>query len=192
MGRMVEVGRFKRPFILAHLMCQICEQSQILLFFFSKDDEFMTNWLLKTEPDAFSIEDLAACGDAGEPWNGIRNYQARNFLQQMQPGDRVLLYHSSCAVPAVVGEGTVISEPYPDPDALNPESPYYDPKSRADQPRWWVVDVRYQRHWPTPVTLKSIKQQPELADLPLLKQSRLSISPVSDDHWQALERLSNS
>ncbi|MHA7878853.1 MAG: EVE domain-containing protein [Saccharospirillum sp.] len=149
----------------------------------------MTHWLLKTEPDSFSIDDLAACGARGEPWNGIRNYQARNFLQQMRPGDKVLIYHSSCAVPGVVGEGVVISEPYPDPDALNPHSAYFDPKSQADKPRWWVVDVRYQQHWATTVTLKTIKQQPELAELPLLKQSRLSISPVSETQWQALARL---
>lgn len=170
-------------------MWQICEQSQILLFFFGKDDEIMTNWLLKTEPDSFSIEDLAACGAEGEPWNGIRNYQARNFLQQMTPGERVLIYHSSCAVPGIVGEGVVIGEPYPDPDALNPDSPYYDPKSQADRPRWWVVYVRYKQHWPNTVTLKRIKQQPELGDLPLLKQSRLSISPVSDEQWRVLERM---
>lgn len=184
------VCRFKRSFILAYPMWQICEQSQILLFFFGKDDEFMTNWLLKTEPDAFSIDDLEACGARGEPWNGIRNYQARNFLKQMKPGDRVLIYHSSCAVPGIVGEGIVINEPYPDPEALDPKSPYHDPKSKADQPRWWVVDVRHVQHWPETVTLKTIKQQPALSDLPLLKQSRLSISPVSDEQWQALERLS--
>ncbi len=79
------------------------------------------------------MDDLQACGDNGEPWNGIRNYQARNHLRAMRPGDRVLIYHSACAEPAVVGEAEVISEPYPDPDALNPESRYFDPKSSADQ-----------------------------------------------------------
>lgn len=149
----------------------------------------MANWLLKTEPGEFSLQDLEQRGAAGEPWNGIRNYQARNFLKQMQPGDRVLIYHSACAVPAVVGEGEVISEPYPDPDALNEASPYFDAKSSAERPRWWVVDVRYRMEWPNPVPLKSIKQTPELASLALLRQSRLSVCPVADDEWNALYRL---
>lgn len=151
----------------------------------------MKNWLLKTEPESFSIEDLASRGNGGEPWNGIRNYQARNFLRQMNPGERVLIYHSSCAVPGIVGEGVVISEPYPDPDALNPNSTYYDPKSRPDKTRWWVVDVRYVKHWSKVVSLKVIKQTEALSDLVLLNQSRLSISPVTDEQWYQLSRLTN-
>lgn len=152
----------------------------------------MANWLVKTEPGEFSLQDLKDRGKAGEPWNGIRNYQARNFLRQMKPGDCVLIYHSACAVPAVVGEGRVISEPYPDPDALDESSPYFDPKSSADNPRWSVVDIRYERTWPEPVPLKIIKQSPALASLALLRQSRLSVSPVSDEQWQALSQLSKS
>lgn len=150
----------------------------------------MANWLAKTEPNEFSLDDLAACGDAGEPWNGIRNYQARNHLRAMAPGDRVLIYHSACAEPAVVGEAVVVSEPYPDPDALNPESRYYDPKSSADQPRWTVVTIAFRKRWPKPVPLKLIKQTPALAGMALLRQSRLSVSPVSDAHWAELEGLS--
>ncbi|MEP4548282.1 MAG: EVE domain-containing protein [Saccharospirillum sp.] len=146
----------------------------------------MANWLLKTEPDVFSIDDLAAAGKQGEPWNGIRNYQARNFLREMTPGDRVLIYHSSCAEPGIVGEGEVISAPAPDPDALNPESPYYDPKSSADNNRWSVVQIRYVRHWPGVMSLKTLKAVPELENMALLRQARLSVSPVTDAEWQHL------
>ena len=150
----------------------------------------MANWLAKTEPDEFSLDDLEARGKAGEPWNGIRNYQARNHLRAMVPGDRVLIYHSACAEPAVVGEAEVISEPYADPDALNPESRYFDAKSSADNQRWTVVKVAFRKRWPKPVPLKQIKQTPELAEMPLLRQSRLSVSPVSDEQWSVLQRLS--
>lgn len=150
----------------------------------------MANWLVKTEPDEFSLDDLQACGEAGEPWNGIRNYQARNYLRAMVPGDRVLIYHSACAEPAVVGEAEVISEPYPDPDALNPESRYFDAKSSAEKPRWTVITLAFRQRWPKPVALKQIKQTAGLAEMVLLRQSRLSVSPVSDEQWSALERLS--
>ncbi|MEX0624895.1 EVE domain-containing protein [Saccharospirillum sp.] len=149
----------------------------------------MTNWLLKTEPDVFSIDDLAAAGVKGEPWNGIRNYQARNFLREMTPGERVLIYHSSCAEPGIVGEGEVITGPGPDPDAVNPESPYFDPKSSANNNRWSVVQIRYVRHWPGVVSLKAIKAVPDLEQMVLLRQSRLSVSPVTNAEWQRLERL---
>lgn len=149
----------------------------------------MANWLLKTEPDVFSIDDLATAGKQGEPWNGIRNYQARNFLREMASGDRVLIYHSSCAEPGIVGEGEVIGEPTPDPDALNPESDYYDPKSSTDNNRWSVVQIRYVRHWPGVVSLKAIKTVPELERMALLRQARLSVSPVTEIEWRHLEQL---
>lgn len=149
----------------------------------------MANWLLKTEPDEFSLDDLEAKGAEGEPWNGIRNYQARNFLKQMQPGDRVLIYHSSCAVPGVVGEAEVIGEPYPDPDALNPSSKYFDPKSSTEQTRWWVVMVRFKRRWSQTVSLKTLKQQPGLDAMALLRQSRLSVSPVTDKEWEIISSI---
>ncbi|WP_028671112.1 EVE domain-containing protein [Saccharospirillum impatiens] len=149
----------------------------------------MANWLLKTEPDVFSIDDLAHTGKKGEPWNGIRNYQARNFLREMTPGDRVLIYHSSCAEPGIVGEGEVISDPVPDSDALNPESPYFDPKSSADNNRWSVVQIRHVKHWPAVISLKTIKTVPELESMSLLRQARLSVSPVTDAEWRCLEQL---
>lgn len=149
----------------------------------------MANWLLKTEPDVFSIDDLAKAGKKGEPWNGIRNYQARNFLREMTPGDRVLIYHSSCAEPGIVGEGEVIGGPKPDPDAVNPESDYFDPKSSTDNNRWSVVQIRYVKHWPGVISLKTIKTVPELEQMALLRQARLSVSPVTDTEWQRLETL---
>lgn len=148
-------------------------------------------WLLKTEPDAFSLEELAARGDAGEPWNGIRNYQARNFLRQMSVGDSVLVYHSACKVPGVVGEAVVIRSAYPDPDALEPNSPYFDAKSTPEANRWSVVDVRYVRHFRRTVTLQEIKKDERLAGMALLKQSRLSVSPVTEKEYRVLSSLSD-
>lgn len=150
-----------------------------------------TVWLLKTEPDAFSLEELAARSDKGEPWNGIRNYQARNFLRQMAVGDRVLVYHSACKVPAVVGEAVVIRSAYPDPDALDPNSPYFDAKSTLEDNRWSVVDIRYVCHFKRAVTLQDIKQDERLADMALLKQSRLSVSPVTEKEYRVLSSLSD-
>jgi predicted RNA-binding protein with PUA-like domain len=149
----------------------------------------MANWLLKTEPDVFSIDDLASLGAEGEPWNGIRNYQARNFLREMAPGDRILIYHSSCDRPGIVGEAKIIRGPEPDPDALNPESAYFDPKSGADNNRWSIVTVRFVRYWPEVLSLKEIKADPELASMALLRQTRLSVSPVTDTEWQRLGSL---
>jgi predicted RNA-binding protein with PUA-like domain len=141
----------------------------------------MACWLLKTEPDTFSIDDLASRPGQTEPWDGVRNYQARNFIRDgMQLGDEVLIYHSSCAVPAVVGEALVASAPRPDPSQFDPESPYCDTGSDPANPRWLLVDIRYQRHLQRPVPLAELKQQAEaLGDFALLKRSRLSVMPVS-------------
>ncbi len=142
----------------------------------------MACWLLKTEPNTFSIDDLASRPGHTEPWDGVRNYQARNFLRDgMRVGDEVLLYHSSCAVPAVVGLARVASVPRPDPTQFDPESPYCDPGSDPDHPRWVLVDIRYVRHLPRPVPLAELKQHANaLGDLALLRRSRLSVMPVSD------------
>lgn len=141
----------------------------------------MACWLLKTEPDTFSIDDLASRSQQTEPWDGVRNYQARNFIRDgMQLGDEVLIYHSSCAVPAVVGLARVASAARPDPSQFDPESPYCDAGSDPANPRWVLVDIRYQRHLPRPVPLAELKQHTEaLGDFALLKRSRLSVMPVS-------------
>lgn len=151
----------------------------------------MAVWLLKTEPNEFSIDDLSAQGQQGEPWNGIRNYQARNFLRQMKVGDLALIYHSACAVPAIAGLSEVISEAYPDPDALNPDSRYFDLKSSPDNNRWSRVDVRFVHKYHQPLSLKAIKAEPALAEMKLVNSSRLSVSPVTPTEYQTLCTLLN-
>ena len=145
---------------------------------------------MKSEPDAFSIDDLKKRKHQTEHWDGVRNYQVRNLLRdEIRKGDLALFYHSSCKVPAAVGIVTISSDGYPDHTALDPESKYYDPKSTPDQPRWYMVDVTYLKSFATPVTLQAMKQQPELlnSDFALLKRgSRLSIMPVSKLQWDTI------
>ncbi len=143
----------------------------------------MNYWLMKSEPDEFSIDDLQKVGQ--EPWTGIRNYQARNFMRDsMQVGDQILFYHSSCKVPAVVGIAKVASRPYADFSAFDPESKYFDPKSSPENPRWQMVDISFISKLAKPVTLSSIKACPELNTMALVNRSRLSIQPVTEQEWQ--------
>jgi len=141
----------------------------------------MACWMLKTEPDSFSLEDLAARPGGVEPWDGVRNYQARNYLRDgLREGDEVFIYHSSCAVPAVVGLARVASAPRPDPTQFEPEAPAFDPKSDPAAPRWYLVDIRYERHLPRPVTLAELKARRDaLAGFALLERPRLSVMPVT-------------
>ena len=149
-------------------------------------------WLLKSEPNEFSIDDLQARGKQGEPWNGIRNFQARNFMREMAIGDIALIYHSACKTPAIVGYGTVIQTAYPDADALNPQSKYYDEKSSAENNRWSLVDIQFSEKWSKPVTLKQLKTHPILSEMKLIKQSRLSISPVTAAEFDEILALKDS
>ena len=147
-------------------------------------------WLMKSEPDAFSIDDLHKVGV--EPWNGVRNYQARNHMRQMQVGDGVLFYHSSCAVPAVVGIAKVASVAYPDPTQFDPKSDYFDAKSTREEPRWSLVDVAFERKLKRAIPLEEIKQHADaLGEGFALTQrgSRLSVSPVSAAQWKLLLSL---
>jgi predicted RNA-binding protein with PUA-like domain len=145
----------------------------------------MATWLLKSEPSVFSIDDLHARGTA--LWDGVRNYQARNFLRAMTVGDEALFYHSSCAEPGIVGRMTVVRTAYPDPTQFNPESPYYDPKSPREAPRWDSVDVCFVEKFPHVLPLTLLKTLPALAELALVqKGSRLSVMPVSPHEWQAI------
>lgn len=147
-------------------------------------------WLMKSEPDAFSIDDLQKVGV--EPWNGVRNYQARNHMRQMQIGDGVLFYHSSCAVPAVVGIAKVASAAYPDPTQFDPKSDYFDAKSTREEPRWSLVDVAFERKLKRAIPLEEIKQHADaLGEGFALTQrgSRLSVSPVSAAQWKLLLSL---
>ena len=147
-------------------------------------------WLMKSEPDAFSVDDLQKVGV--EPWNGVRNYQARNHMRQMQVGDGVLFYHSSCAVPAIVGIAKVASVAYPDPTQFDPKSDYFDAKSTHEEPRWSLVDVAFERKLKRAIPLEEIKQHADaLGEGFALTQrgSRLSVSPVSAAQWKLLLSL---
>ncbi len=143
----------------------------------------MRYWLMKSEPDEASIDDLARAGTL--PWTGVRNYQARNFMRDtMRPGDGVLFYHSSCPEPGIAGLAEVCSLPYPDPTQFDPASPYYDAKSNPEAPRWSLVDVRFVEKSPL-IALAALREQPALADMRVLaKGNRLSITPVSPEEWK--------
>ena len=146
----------------------------------------MKHWLMKTEPDGFSIDDLERV--KVEPWNGVRNYQARNFMRAMKQGDAVFIYHSNTEVPAIVGIAEVAAEAYPDPTQFNKKSPYFDPKSTREQPRWDLVDVAFKRKLKQPVTLETLKANADaLEGLALIQRgTRLSVLPVSAAHWKTI------
>ena len=149
----------------------------------------MAHWLMKSEPDAYSIDELER--DVQEPWDGIRNYQARNMMRdKMKVGDDVFFYHSSCKVPAVVGLAKIASAAYPDPTQFDPEAKYYDPKSSPDNPRWMLVEVAFVRKTKRAITLKELKAYPGLSDFRLnMRGNRLSIFPVSKEHWDIVLSL---
>ncbi len=144
---------------------------------------------MKSEPDAYSIDDLRR--DRKQPWDGVRNYQARNMMRDdMRPGDKAFFYHSSCATPAVVGIMKIASEAYPDPTQFDPRSKYFDPKSTRENPRWFLVDVEFERKLKRPVTLQEIKNEPSMAGFTLIRRgNRLSVFPVSKEHWRAVLAL---
>jgi predicted RNA-binding protein with PUA-like domain len=148
------------------------------------------HWLMKSEPDEASIDDLAAAPNRTLPWTGVRNYQARNFMREgMAIGDDVLFYHSSCPEPGIAGLAKVSSAAYPDATQFDPESPYHDPKSKPEKPLWWHVDVRFVKKTRL-LSLAEMRQRPELATMRVLARgNRLSITPVSDEEWQALQPL---
>lgn len=146
----------------------------------------MQYWLMKSEPEAFSFDDLKARPKRTEPWDGVRNYQARNFMRdEMKIGDQIFFYHSNCKEPGIVGIAEVASKPYPDPTQFDPESKYFDPKSDPDNPRWILVDVRYKRDLKWPITLSEIKDHADAFDgLQLIKRgNRLSVMPIAAEHW---------
>ncbi|NTS77236.1 EVE domain-containing protein [Catenovulum sp. SM1970] len=151
----------------------------------------MAYWLMKSEPDAFSIDDLASRPEQTEHWDGVRNYQARNMMRdQMKMGDRIFFYHSGCKVPAIVGVAEVVKESYPDFTAFDASSKYYDPKSTEENPRWFMVDVKFVEKFKRAIPLKQLKTMPELNELALVKKGcRLSIMPVADHEWQAISKL---
>lgn len=145
----------------------------------------MARWLMKSEPGAFSIEDLARAKGRRTAWDGVRNYQARNFLGAMRAGDEAFFYHSSCPVPAVAGRMRIAREAYPDPSQFDPEDAHYDPRSTRQKPRWLAVDVEFVEAFSEPVTLQRMRSEKALAELLVLRRgNRLSITPVTEEHWR--------
>ena len=146
-------------------------------------------WLFKSEPDAFSIDALAKVGR--EPWSGVRNYQARNYMKAMKVGDGVFFYHSNTAIPGIVGIAEVASTPYPDPTQFQKKSDYYDPTSKPEEPRWQLVDVAFKRKFKRTVSLEEIKNHADtLGEFALIQRgSRLSVMPVTAAQWRHLLSL---
>ncbi|MNG88512.1 EVE domain protein [compost metagenome] len=149
----------------------------------------MAYWLMKSEPDELSIEDLQRLGEAR--WDGVRNYQARNFLRAMSAGDEFFFYHSSCPQPGIAGIARITAAAYPDPTALNPESHYFDAKATAEKNPWSAVDVAHVKTFRKVLDLSLLKHQSALAELPLVqKGTRLSVMPVTPEQWAAILALS--
>jgi predicted RNA-binding protein with PUA-like domain len=150
----------------------------------------MRYWLMKSEPTEVSIDDLAARPDQTVAWDGVRNYQARNFMRnQMQLGDQAFFYHSSCAEPGIVGIATVSKLAYPDVTQFDPHSKYYDPKATPENPRWFNVEVTLLKKTRL-ISLKELRSHPELASMRILqKGNRLSITPVDPAEWTFIMSL---
>ena len=152
----------------------------------------MAHWLFKSEPDTFGIDDLAAQPHQTDHWDGVRNYQARNFMRdRMSVGDLGFFYHSNTKEPGIVGIVEIAREAYADHTAFDPEDPHYDPKSDPDNPRWFMVDVKLVRKLDRTITLAELKERAaDLGDLPLVRKgNRLSIMPVSDEQWEYILSL---
>lgn len=148
----------------------------------------MKYWLMKSEPDTFGIDDLAAMPGKTEHWDGVRNYQARNMMRdEMKLGDQVFFYHSNCKEPGIVGIAKVVKSGYPDFTAFDPNEKYYDPKSDPDNPRWYMVNIKLIRKLKRPVTLNEMKNYKSLAEMKLLaKGNRLSVMPINKKHWDLI------
>jgi predicted RNA-binding protein with PUA-like domain len=150
----------------------------------------MQTWLFKSEPFKWSFDQQVAAGAKGTQWDGVRNYQARNYMSSMKKGDEVLFYHSSCDEPGVVGIARVVKEAYPDHTAFDPDDPHFDPKSRSDAPTWFMVDVKFVRKLRRTLGLAELKSVPALADFALVRKgNRLSVLPVTEAQWRAILAL---
>lgn len=148
----------------------------------------MAHWLLKTEPEAFSIDDLERLGVA--PWDGVRSYMARNNLQAMKAGELAFFYHASCDPPGVVGICEVVREAYPDHTAWDPSSKYFDSKSTPERPLWFMPDVKFVERFPRLVPIAELRAAPGLEGMVLLQRGmRLSVQPVRDEEWEIIVAL---
>lgn len=153
----------------------------------------MNHWLIKSEPDVFSIHDLAKAKGKTTPWEGVRNYQARNFLRAMKRGDRALYYHSNAAPSAVAGTVEIVREAYPDPTAWDPRSDYHDPKASPANPVWSMVDVRLVEIFAREISLDELRGVQALAGMELLRRgSRLSVQPVTRAQFDTIVRLATA
>ncbi|HEX9743784.1 MAG TPA: EVE domain-containing protein [Nitrospiraceae bacterium] len=153
----------------------------------------MRYWLMKSEPSAFSIQDLRKVRNRTTCWDGVRNFQARNFMRAMNKGDQVLFYHSSADPPAVVGIAEVVTEAYPDDTAFDPKDIHYDPKSTPGRPLWDMVDIKLVRIFPRPVGLDQLRREPGLKRMEVLRKgSRLSVQPVRSEEWRIVLKLAES
>ena len=159
-----------------------------LLVFVEKAARVPRHWLLKSEPDSFSIDDLEHVGR--EEWSGVRNFTARNLMREMRIGDLAFFYHSSTKTPGIAGICEIVAAAHPDSTQFDPASAYYDPRSARDDPRWWCVDVGFVRRLPRFVTLEELRAIPALAFMPLLRKGqRLSVQTVSPQDWKRILKL---
>ncbi|MGK9369246.1 EVE domain-containing protein [Melioribacter sp. Ez-97] len=151
----------------------------------------MKYWLVKSEPDVFSIDDLAKSKNQTTYWDGVRNYQARNYMRdEMKKGDKVIFYHSNTKPPAAVGVCEVVKEGYPDFTAFDPDDKHYDPKSKKENPAWYMVDIKLVKKFPKAVTLDEIKQNPKLKNMKLVQRgNRLSVMPVTKEEFDVIVRM---
>lgn len=150
----------------------------------------MAYWLMKSEPDTFSIDDLASRPRKTTPWDGVRNYQARNYMRQMKRGDQVLFYHSSCKDVGIVGVAEVVREAYPDSSAFDPDSKHFDPKSKPDAPAWDMVDIKFKRKLKGIIGLDALRASPKLGDFALTRRgNRLSVLPVTETQWKTIAKM---
>jgi predicted RNA-binding protein with PUA-like domain len=151
----------------------------------------MHYWLLKSEPTAFSIDDLSRRPKQIEHWDGVRNYQARNMLRdEIKTGDLAFFYHSSCTPPGIVGIVEIVKSGYPDFTAWDPESGHYDPGSTREKPRWYMVDIKLVRKFPHIITLDAMKQHAQLENMVIMRKgNRLSVTPVTAAEWKIIEKL---
>lgn len=148
-------------------------------------------WLLKSEPEVFSIDHLATCKGQTTAWDHVRNYQARNFIRdQMKPGDLAFFYHSNAKPPGIAGIVRITKQAYPDASQFDPTSEYFDHKSTKDNPRWYCVDVMFEKKFPSILSLENLKNKKELSKMVLLNSSRLSVQPVTKEEWNHIIKLS--